>query len=111
MSDCLKEIALIATDEFIPHCVDKERPFHIIAGGCARFVFRKLLKNDKLRGDEDENVKLSFHLMKVLKKENIQSWTGMDCGCYTLLEILESGSNYARKTLKKVLGEDNNLKV
>ncbi|KAF7639479.1 PUM-HD domain-containing protein [Meloidogyne graminicola] len=110
LSDCLKEIALIATDEFIPHCVDKERPFHIIAGGCARFVFRKLLKNDKLREDEDENVKLSFHLMKVLKKENIQSWTGMDCGCYTLLEILESGSNYARKTLKKVLGEDNNLK-
>ncbi|KAL7074362.1 hypothetical protein ACQ4LE_006259 [Meloidogyne hapla] len=107
LSDCFKEIAQISTDEFIPHCVDKERPLHIIAGGCARFVFRKLLKNDRLREKVEE--KLSFYLMSIVKKENLQSWTGMDCGCYTLIEVLESGSNYARKILKKALN-GNNLK-
>ncbi|CAK5082601.1 unnamed protein product [Meloidogyne enterolobii] len=109
LSACFKEIAQIATDEFIPHCVDKERPLHIIAGGCARFVFRKLLKNDRLREKEEE--KLSFYLMSILKRENLQSWTGMDCGCYTLIEIIESGSDYARKTLKLALDGNNNLKV
>uniref|UniRef100_A0A915LF70 CPL domain-containing protein n=1 Tax=Meloidogyne javanica TaxID=6303 RepID=A0A915LF70_MELJA len=108
LSSCFKEIAQIATDEFIPHCVDKERPLHIIAGGCARFVFRKLLKNDRLREKEEE--KLSFYLMSILKRENLQSWTGMDCGCYTLIEIIESGSDYARKTLKLALDGNNNLK-
>ncbi|CAK5116470.1 unnamed protein product [Meloidogyne enterolobii] len=109
LSACFKEIAQIATDEFIPHCVDKERPLHIIAGGCARFVFRKLLKNDRLREKEEE--KLSFYLMSILKRENLQSWTGMDCGCYTLIEIIESGSDYARKMLKLALDGNNNLKV
>jgi len=49
--------------------------------------------------------------MSILKRENLQSWTGMDCGCYTLIEIIESGSDYARKTLKLALDGNNNLKV
>uniref|UniRef100_A0A1I8BT92 PUM-HD domain-containing protein n=1 Tax=Meloidogyne hapla TaxID=6305 RepID=A0A1I8BT92_MELHA len=112
LSDCFKEIAQISTDEFIPHCVDKERPLHIIAGGCARFVFRKLLKNDRLREKVEE--KLSFYLMSIVKKENLQSWTGMDCGCYTLIElmfhkILSFLQNSSLQGAKKLLVELNKI--
>jgi hypothetical protein len=104
MHECYKAIAEIASDEFVPHSVDG--PSHIVQGGCARFVFRKLLQSDPLR---EEGNKLSDFLAAI-PAESLSSWTGMDCGCYTLIEMLKSGSAKATEVLQEAINESS-LKV
>ena len=101
---CFQAIAEIAADEFIPHSVDG--PSHIVQGGCARFVFRKLLMDDPKR---EEGSKLSDFLADI-SPESLSSWTGMDCGCFALVEVFKSGSNKARIALIDALNEGS-LKV
>ncbi|KAL3105761.1 hypothetical protein niasHT_026536 [Heterodera trifolii] len=97
LDECFRAIAEIATDEFVPHSPDG--PSHIVQGGCARFVFRKLLQADPGRCDGH---RLSDFLAD-LPADNLSSWTSMDCGCYTLVEVFKSGSDKARKALRRAL--------
>uniref|UniRef100_A0A914HDW5 PUM-HD domain-containing protein n=1 Tax=Globodera rostochiensis TaxID=31243 RepID=A0A914HDW5_GLORO len=97
LDECFRAITEIASDEFIPHSPDG--PSHIVQGGCARFVFRKLLQSDPRRRDGH---RLSDFLAD-LPAESLSSWTGMDCGCYTLVEMFKSGSDKGREVLRQAI--------
>lgn len=97
IDSCFRAIVEVAADEFIPHSPDG--PSHIVQGGCARFVFRKLLQTDPKRKDGH---KLSDFLAD-LPPESLASWIGMNCGLYALVEMYKSGSTKARKVLKEAI--------
>ncbi|KAI1701985.1 CPL domain-containing protein [Ditylenchus destructor] len=91
--ECFMAIAEIVGDEFVPH--DMEGPPHIVQAGCQRFVFRKLLQSDA----KQQDLKLSDFIVK-LPKDHLQTFVGVNSGCFALLEMMRSGSKKAKAVIE-----------
>lgn len=71
----------------------KDEP-HILRYGPPRFVFRKLMKVEPLQ----TGVKLS-DLVADLPREHLSSFTRLNCGCFALIEMMQSGSEKGKRAV------------
>jgi hypothetical protein len=95
MAECFEKISEIAGEEYIPHNMEStEEDKHIMQGGPARFVLKKLLKVDR----NQPNVKLSEYMAK-LPKEMLVLFSATNSGCFDLQHMMLSGSEEARSAV------------
>lgn len=71
----------------------KDEP-HILRFGPPRFVFRKLMKVEP----KQSGAKLSDFIAD-LPRDHLSSFTGLDCGCFSLIEMMQSGSEKGKKAV------------
>lgn len=89
---CFKAIADILGEDIQPYNM-KDEP-HILRYGPPRFVFRKLMKVEP----KQQGAKLSDFIAD-LPSDHLSSFTRLDCGCFALIEMMQSGSEKAKKAV------------
>jgi hypothetical protein len=93
MTNCFEKIAEIAGEEFILDYADsdKEKEKHIMQGGAACYVLKKLIKADR----QQASVKISDFMAK-LPKSQLNLFSTSNSGCFDLYHMTISGSEVAR---------------